>query len=97
MENLFKLNLNNNEIIYNDDLYQNKNDPITVRNVDFVNLHRLSYLSISNNKISSIKFITKLPSIIELYASFNQLKNLRDIYHLKSLNVFNDSIRFQNP
>ncbi len=87
MENLVKLNLNNNEIIYTDELYQNKSDAITVRNVDFINLHRLSYLSISNNKISSIKFITKLPSIIELYASFNQLKNLRDIYHLKSLNL----------
>ena len=87
MENLLKLNLNNNEIIYTDDLYQNKSEAITVKNIDFINLHRLSYLSISNNKISSIKFITKLPSIIELYASFNQLKNLRDIYHLKTLNV----------
>ena len=44
MENLVKLNLNNNEIIYTDELYQNKSDAITVRNVDFINLHRLSYL-----------------------------------------------------
>ncbi|WP_289460490.1 leucine-rich repeat domain-containing protein, partial [Klebsiella pneumoniae] len=43
MENLIKLNLNNNEIIYTDDLYQNKNEAITVKNIDFINLHRLSY------------------------------------------------------
>lgn len=82
LENLRKLNLNNNEIIYYDDLH-NKYD-LATKNWE-LNLNRLTYLSISNNLLSSIKFVQKLPSLIELYASFNQIKNLREIFHLKSV------------
>ena len=81
LENLRKLNLNNNEIVYSEDYLGRSEKAFDC------NLTKLCYLAISNNKISSLKFINKLPSIIELYASFNQLKNLRDIFHLKPLNV----------
>lgn len=83
LENLRKLNVNNNEIIYYDESL-GKNEA-NVRNWDLT-LNRLTYLAISNNKLLSIRFLQKFPSIVEFYASFNQLKNIRDIFHLKSLN-----------
>ena len=49
-------------------------------------MNKLTYLNISNNRLSSIKFLQSFPSIIECYASFNQLRNLRDVFHLKTLN-----------
>jgi Leucine-rich repeat (LRR) protein len=74
--------VNNNEIVYFDDSlsridYGNKNWDLS--------LLRLTYLSISNNKLTSLRFISKFPLLVEFYCSFNQLKNIRDIYHLKSL------------
>ncbi len=80
--NLRKLNVSNNEIVYFDDSliridYGTKNWDI--------NLTRLTYLNISNNKLTSLRFISKLPSLVEFYCSFNQLKNIRDVFHLKCL------------
>ncbi|CAF0870863.1 unnamed protein product, partial [Brachionus calyciflorus] len=83
LENLRKLNVNNNEIIYYDDL--NNRSEISFKNWD-LSLPRLNYLSISNNNLTSIKFASKLPSLIEFYASLNKVKNLREIFHLKNLN-----------
>lgn len=83
LENLRKLNLNNNEIVYYDDLHH-KYD-LAHKNWD-ITLTRLTYLSISNNNLSSVKFVLKLPSLIEFYASLNEIKNLREIFHLKVLN-----------
>lgn len=82
LTNLRKLNVSNNEIVYFDDSliridYGTKNWDI--------NLSRLTYLNISNNKLTSLRFISKFPSLVEFYCSFNQLKNIRDIFHLKSL------------
>ncbi len=83
LENLRKLNVNNNEIVYFDESIGKTE--ANNRNWD-LNLNRLTFLAISNNKLTSIKFLQKFPSIVEFYASFNQLKNIRDIFHLKSLN-----------
>ena len=83
LENLRKLNVNNNEIIYYDESLGKSE--ANVRNWDLA-LNRLTYLAISNNKLLSIRFLQKFPSIVEFYASFNQLKNIRDVFHLKSLN-----------
>ena len=74
--------MSNNEIVYFDE---------SLIRVDYgtknwdVNLAKLTYLSISNNKLTRLRFISKFPSLVELYCSFNQLKNIRDIYHLKGL------------
>ena len=81
-ENLRKLNVNKNEIFYSEE----KTSEICSKSWDLNHLNRLTYLSISFNKIMSLKFVSKLTSLIELYASFNQIRNLRDIFHLKQLN-----------
>lgn len=82
VSNLRKLNVSNNEIVYFDDSlirvdYGTKNWDIA--------LQKLTYLNISNNKLTSLRFIAKLPALVEFYASFNQLKNIRDVFHLKGL------------
>jgi Leucine-rich repeat (LRR) protein len=82
-ENLRKLNVNNNLIYYHEE--NTKRDASQPANWE-LNLGRLTYLSISYNKLKSLKFVSKLTSIIELYASFNKIKNLRDVFHLKQLN-----------
>lgn len=43
-------------------------------------------MSIAKNRLTSLRFLVKLPSIIELYASFNKLANQRELFHLKPLN-----------
>lgn len=73
LEQLRKLNLSNNEI---------SEDPILEWNP---NLTWLVYLSISKNRLTTFRFILKLPALIELYASFNQVTNIREVFHLKRL------------
>jgi Leucine-rich repeat (LRR) protein len=84
LENLRKLDLSQNEIIYYDENQLHKSLNGDFKNWD-IDLPRLTHLSISNNKISSIKFVKKMPALIEIYASFNQIKLLRDIFNLKQL------------
>jgi Leucine-rich repeat (LRR) protein len=96
LENLRKLNLNSNEIFYSEDHHKNIS-------LDEVNLpSRLIYLSLSHNKIASLKFLTapstnKQSFLIEFYASYNQIKNLRDIFHLKHLNALLILDLYGNP
>jgi Leucine-rich repeat (LRR) protein len=76
LENLRKLNLNCNEIFLVDDHTDSKQQ---------FKLTKLVYLSLSKNKLASFKFLSHFTSLIEFYASFNQLKNLRDVFHLKNV------------
>jgi Leucine-rich repeat (LRR) protein len=73
LKNLRKLNLSQNNI------------EIDHRNVDCISIHlpRLTYLSLTHNRIKNLKFAHKLPALIELYVNFNELSNLREIYNLK--------------
>ena len=77
LKNLRKLSLSNNEISYD-------NTAEYCNQIEF-NSSRLSYLSISNNKIKSLKFIQKLSSLLELNANFNQISNIREIFYLKQI------------
>jgi Leucine-rich repeat (LRR) protein len=72
---LRKLNLSNNEIYY---------DGTDADNIE-LNLQKLNYLSLNNNKIKSLKFLQKLPSLLELYSNFNDIANIREIFHLKQM------------
>ena len=63
----------------------------------FQNLTKLNYLSISNNKLTSIRFLKKLGSIVEFYACFNRLNNLRDFFHLKSIGSLSILDTSNNP
>ena len=83
LENLRKLNVDSNEIVYFDEI--NYYDDFEIENWE-LNLPRLSFLSMNNNNLKSIKFVNKLPSLIEFYCSINQIKNLREVFHLKNLN-----------
>jgi Leucine-rich repeat (LRR) protein len=91
LENLRKLNVSNNELHYSDHddaaiadtLLQNKKP--TPKIEWKLSLNKLIHLSISKNKLKSLKFITQFPFLIELYASFNHLDNLRDLFHLKGM------------
>jgi Leucine-rich repeat (LRR) protein len=95
--NLRKLNVNNNEIknYYNnnDEHYLNYN----FKYWDLSSLNKLNYLSISFNKLSTIKFVNKLTSLIELYSSFNKLQKLQDIFYLKPLNYLTLIDLWSNP
>lgn len=74
-ESLRKLNVNHNEIYYAEESSRNW----------ALSSNRLVHLAIANNRISSFKFVTKLPNLIELYASFNKIKSIREVFHLKQL------------
>jgi Leucine-rich repeat (LRR) protein len=82
-DGLRKLNVNNNLIYFHED--NSKRDATTPANWDLV-LPRLTYLSISYNRIKSLKFVSKLTSLMELYVSFNKIRTLRDVFNLKPLN-----------
>lgn len=83
LENLRKLNVNDNEIFYFDEMTY-RNSEIQIKNWE-LNLPRLNYLSMYNNNLTSIKFVSKLPSLIEFYCSMNKIKSLREVFHLKHL------------
>lgn len=76
LEQLRKVNLSNNEI---------SDDPTKPLHWE-PNLSRLVYLSVSKNRLTSLRFVLRLPALIELYASFNRVSNLREVFHLKPLN-----------
>lgn len=83
LEQLRKLNVSNNE------LTDESTGVVTISGTKYLwepNLTRLVYLSIAKNRLTSLRFLAKLPALVELYASFNQVANQRELFHLKSLN-----------
>ncbi|CAF3420460.1 unnamed protein product [Rotaria sp. Silwood1] len=49
------------------------------------NLIRLTYLAIDHNRLHSLIKLGRCSTLIELYAGNNLIKNIRDIFHLKTL------------
>lgn len=85
LEQLRKLNLSNNEI--GDEAVVALNGMRSQWDQQIgSHLNRLVYLSIAKNRLTSLRFATKLPALVELYASFNRIGNQREIFNLKPLN-----------
>ncbi|UJR26994.1 hypothetical protein I4U23_008301 [Adineta vaga] len=75
IENLLSLNR----------LNVSKNDITDIEGQVINNLPRLSYLAIDHNRLHSLAKLNACSTLIELYAGNNLIKNIRDIFHLKTL------------
>ncbi|CAF0783988.1 unnamed protein product [Adineta ricciae] len=62
-----------------------KNDIADIEGQVISNLPRLSYLALDHNRLHSLAKLNGCSTLIELYAGNNLIKNIRDIFHLKSL------------
>ncbi|CAF3540202.1 unnamed protein product [Adineta steineri] len=72
LSNLSRLNVSRNDI--------------TDINGHIINsLIKLSYLAIDHNRLHSLAKLSGCLTLIELYAGNNLIKNIRDIFHLKTL------------
>ncbi|KAL4237983.1 Leucine-rich repeat-containing protein 9 [Mactra antiquata] len=48
-------------------------------------LERLHFLTLDNNKLTTIVGLQNVPSLVELYIGNNLITNIRDVFHLKGL------------
>ncbi|CAF3373605.1 unnamed protein product [Rotaria socialis] len=51
------------------------------------NLTRLTYLALDHNRLHSLAKLGRCSTLIELYAGNNLIRNIRDIFHLKTLST----------
>ncbi|XP_042669554.1 leucine-rich repeat-containing protein 9 [Centrocercus urophasianus] len=63
----------------------NKNHLTSLKRHVFENLSHLHYISVENNRITSLVGLRKTYSLIELYISYNCISASQEIHHLKGL------------